>query len=387
MVNKRLKGALILLHAVFSTLHAHPPALPHDQKAYECNGLRIHQITTPHHVIPGQHRTTPHKDNRRFYNYKGEVPGNHLNWSQELFIYAMALIQRFFNITSRNPVFEHKEGWLTPSIPEEETDKLTITWVGHATFLIQTGGINILTDPIFGHAHPFLYTRILQPGIAIKDLPPIHLVLISHNHLDHMDESSLRYLEAHHENITFMVPYGDKQWFDARGFRRVIESEWWQFNDFQLKDGQPLRTTFLPSRHWSHRHFISKDDINTSLWGSWMIEHQGKSIYFGGDTAFSHHFKEIGQQFPAIDVALLPIGPCEYRCWMHTTHMGPEEAGQAFTDLQARHLVPMHWGTFYFGVDHFTTPIERMALWWGSRHATLQDKHLYLVKMGEQTTF
>lgn len=248
--------------------------------------------------------------------------------------------------------------------PVQRSEKPIITWIGHSTFLIQMNNINILTDPIFGDATS-LFPRILQPGINLAQLPLIDYVILSHNHPDHMEAPSLLVLRDMHPGCTFLVPLGDKQWFDARDFTRVSEYTWWQDDSFPLPDGQHIKFTFLPAFHWSQRGLFDK---NKSLWGSWMIELGGKTIYFGGDTAYSRHFKSIGKEFERIDCAILPIGPCDPHKWMKFSHANAHGAYQGFKDLNAQHFIPMHWGTFYFGTDTFDTPMTLLKNVW-QKHA------------------
>lgn len=273
------------------------------------------------------------------------------------------------------------EPWVSQGCPVKSSIKPQITWIGHATFLIQLGGLNILTDPIFGDAS-FLFPRVLPVGVSLDQMPSIDVVLISHNHHDHMDENSLKIIKKLYPDAAIMVPWGDKKWFDRRGYRNVNEFSWWEDTSVaeQVHQDAPVQFTFLPSAHWSQRGLFDK---NKSLWGSWMIEWGGYTIYFAGDTAYAHHFASIGHHFPSIDVVLMPIGPCEPHEWMSHTHVNAEQAGQAFLDLKAQQFIPMHWGTFIFGYDHFELPITRIKHWWQNQSNELQGKKLHLCKVGE----
>lgn len=264
--------------------------------------------------------------------------------------------------------------WFDPSPIVPYSSSPSITWVGHSTFLIQVNNKNILTDPIFGNPSIF-FPRVLPPGIHPYQMPKIDYVIISHNHFDHMDGKSLIFLKEENPDITVLVPEGDQGWFQKRGFKNIIGSSWWKKH--QLGD---LTFTFLPAYHWSQRGIF---DRNKSLWGSWMIETPYNSIYFAGDTAYSHHFKEIAKEFKHIDMALMPVGPCEPRKYMYDTHVNAEEAGEAFLDLGARQFIPMHWGTFHFGIDKFETPIKRIQRWWKRNKQQLKDKTLHISKVGQ----
>ncbi|MCL4361393.1 MBL fold metallo-hydrolase [Candidatus Dependentiae bacterium] len=277
---------------------------------------------------------------------------------------------------------ENIKNWFTKNHKiEERSIEPKITWIGHSTFLIQIGGINIITDPVFGNLAG-LFKRILPPGLDINSLPPIDFVLLSHNHRDHMDSRSLHMLRKN-PGITFLVPQGDKQWFAKRGFSRTIELNWWDKRTFtSVYDGiTNLEFFFLPAFHWSGRGIF---DRNKSLWGSWLIRCNDKTIYFGGDTAYSSHFKNIQQEFSSIDIAIMPIGPCEPRPWLKNSHIGPEEAGQAFLELNAKHFIPMHWGTYHFGVEDVFLPIELLQKWWDDQK--MENKTLHIVKVGQQIT-
>lgn len=293
-------------------------------------------------------------------------------------------IPSFFQslISRRNRKPQGMSNWVTQEEPHACSIQPIITWIGHASFLIQIGGINILTDPVFGDL--WLFKRQLPVGITTNTLPPIDLVLLSHNHHDHMDEPSLHALQQH-SNIRFLVPQGDKRWFDHRGFDGVTEHTWWDQITIKPREGQSVQCSFLPSAHWSRRGLFDK---NKSLWGSWMITWQNYAIYFAGDTAYSDHFSCISHEFSSINLALLPIGPYGPRRWMKHSHLSAHEAGQAFLDLGAHHLVPMHWGTFGFGIDHFSTPIDQLQSWWrGQKKEHIHERRLHVIKVGQRLGF
>ena len=274
--------------------------------------------------------------------------------------------------TRRYPSEEEKKAWILPIIPIQKSKAPRITWVGHATFLIQIDNCNILTDPVWG-AFSRLFPRILPEGIEFDLLPHIDKVLISHNHFDHMDLKTLQHL-LKRDDPEILVPRGNKNWFLNRGFK-VEEYGWWEE---EKKDD--LTFSFLPACHWSQRKIFQR---NRSLWGSWMISSPLHTIYFGGDSAYGRHFSEISQEFSAIDIALLPLGPCEPRRWLKHSHMDSSEVGKAFLDLQATTLVLMHWGTFPFGTDYFDMPIKQLQQWWSGQHEELKEKKLNLLKVGE----
>ena len=314
----------------------------------------------------------PYRKKNRFYNSSDYHAESFLFGTVPSFVRSLLKRKKY--------VASELQGWLHHEAPVPVSDTPRITWLGHATFLIQIGGINILTDPVFGNLS-FLFPRILPSTLAVENLPRIDLVLISHNHRDHMDTSSLLALKSRFKDLQVLVPWGDKAWFDQRGFARVSEYLWGDMQSVRshLMHNSVVNVTFLPAWHWSQRGLFDK---NRSLWGSWMIECNGYHIYFAGDTAYSPHFKTIAHRFKMIDVALMPIGPCEPRPWMRRSHVDAQEACQAFIDLNAQVFIPMHWGTFAFGEDHFGLPIDRLKDAWRAR-SELGSKQLYMPKVGQ----
>ncbi len=313
----------------------------------------------------------PHFSDGRFYNYPGEKRENIILPSLGM------LFKSFFNRLSKSK-FDFSS-WLDVAPVLSRSQDLVITWVGHSTFLIQVNGINILTDPVFGNLS-LLFPRIMRPGINLNELPEIDFVIVSHNHRDHMDAACLKVLK-NHKNISILVGKGDKAWFDSRGFENVSEHMWWDQKRFARNSfSSDIQFTFLPSYHWSQRGLF---DYNKSLWGSWMIQVGDKTIYFAGDTAYSSHFKYIADEFRSIDIAIMPIGPCEPNRLMQDSHISAEQAGQAFLDLEASHFIPMHWGTYYFGLDSFIAPYERIVKWWQGQNFDLA-KTFHTFKIGER---
>jgi len=230
----------------------------------------------------------------------------------------------------------------------------TLTWVGHSTFLIQLDGVNILTDPHWGErASPLAVAgprRLVPPGIRFEDLPPIHAVVISHDHYDHLDTATVQRLAREHRP-TFFGPLGMKAWLEDLGIHEAIELDWWQTARLS-----GLTFVCTPAQHSSGRGF---SDQNLRLWSSWVIVARSKRLFFAGDTGYSASLKAIGRLGP-FDVAALPIGG--YSGWQshHPNHVNPEEAVQLFEDVRGRILVPMHWGTFEMNREPFKEPPERL---------------------------
>lgn len=217
-----------------------------------------------------------------------------------------------------------------------------LTWVGHATFLIQMENKNILTDPVWSdRIGPFGNrvgpNRYTPPGIPWEKLPPIDIVILSHNHYDHMDRETIERLDKDFKPV-FFVPLENKKILDGWGIQRVVELDWW--DEYEI-DG--FRIVCTPAQHFSQRWL---NDHNESLWASWIIEGEDHTIYFAGDTGYFPGFKKIGERNRQIDVALMPIGAYEPRWFMKHVHVNPAEALQAYLDLNARYFTAMHWGTF-----------------------------------------
>lgn len=269
--------------------------------------------------------------------------------------------------------------WKAYEKPIELSDTPSIQWIGHASFLIQIGGINILTDPFF-YDLSFLYSRNLPAGIAPENLPKIDIVLISHNHRDHMDEQSLLLLKKY--DPTIIVPKGIGAWFKKNNFIKVIEHNWWDKTDIL-----GLSITCVPAHHWCGRGAF---DLNRALWSGWMInwknQTKDKTLYFAGDTSYcKQYFDEIVDEFPNIDIALLPIGPCESRKLMKHSHVDAKEAVKIFKRINAKEFIPMHWGTFRLGTDSFDAPITKLKEQWSKEN--LDSNNLHILKFGERITF
>jgi L-ascorbate metabolism protein UlaG (beta-lactamase superfamily) len=268
--------------------------------------------------------------------------------------------------------------WYKPSTLAQKSTDPVITWVGHATFLIQIAGINILTDPIFYNISPIFFRRITPPGINIKNLPKIDAIVISHDHADHMHRKTLSKLAK--DNPFIFVPKGTGDRLARLGFKKITEHNWEDNSTISNVLKEKIVFTFLPATHWTGSNIFN---IHKSMHGSWMIKHKNESIYFAGDSAYGKHFCEISQKFPDIGTALLPIGPIEPRHIAQSSHLDSIEAVKSFIDLKAKHLIPMHWGTFYFGMESFEEPIIRLKKCWENLEQQLKDKKLSIVKLGE----
>lgn len=231
----------------------------------------------------------------------------------------------------------------------------TVTWIGHSTLLVQLEGVNILTDPHWGdRASPVGFLgpkRLVAPGLRFEDLPPIHAVVISHDHYDHLDEATVRRI-AHAHRATFFVPLGLGAWLAAAGVDDVVELDWWQARTFR-----GLRVVCTPAQHSSGR---ALRDQNLRLWASWVIAGRDRRFFFAGDTGYWSGFAEIGRRLGPFDLAAVPIGGSSAYGRLHPNHVSPEEALSIFADVGGRLLVPVHWGTFDMNREPFREPPERL---------------------------
>ena len=296
-------------------------------------------------AVPG--KPAHHRSDGRFVNTDGEPINKPLSallkWQREApDVEPVAL-----------PLAENDPAYLRAN----RTDS-TLTWVGHSTFLLQHKGVNILTDPHFGlRASPVSFAgpkRLVPPGLALADLPPIDIVVISHNHYDHLDRYTVRTLaKLQADNPpTWYVPLKQKAWFDSLGVPNVVELDWWE-----SAETADWSVTAVPVKHWTSR---TPWDRNKVLWAGWVLETDAFTFAHIGDSGYSSDFKAIGDRFGPIDLAAVPIGAYLPRWFMQAAHMDPDEAVQVHRDLQAKRSVAMHWGTFVLTDEPVEDPPKRL---------------------------
>jgi L-ascorbate metabolism protein UlaG (beta-lactamase superfamily) len=245
-------------------------------------------------------------------------------------------------------------------VPEARVDGLRITMVGHATLLVQAAGLNLLTDPLWSdRASPVGFAgprRVTPPGIAFADLPPIDVVLLSHNHYDHLDVATLRRLHAAHRPL-IVTPLGN----DAIVRRavpeaRIITGDW---GDRIALDGD-AGVHIVPAHHWSAR---GMGDRRKALWCGFMLRTRVGQVYFAGDTGYGDGaiFRSMRERYGPTDVALLPIGAYAPRWFMAAQHTNPDEAVRIMTDLEARHAIGIHWGSFQLTDEERDEPVALLS--------------------------
>ena len=325
------------------------------------------QNLKPHHTEKGFQNTAPNTEARNFF--------------EAMFQWKFMNLFKLSSLPSVDPedykiITSNSE---SEKLKENKTN-LSVTWIGHATVLIQIDGINILTDPIWSErcspvsfAGPKRYTK---PGIEFESLPKIDIVMISHNHYDHMDLDTLVELEKKFKPV-FFVGLKNKSLLKNLGISKIEELDWWESR--KVKD---IDIHFTPTQHFSGRGLFDK---NSTLWGSYILKGSKNTIYFAGDTGYFEGFKEIANRFPSIDIAILPIGAYEPRWFMKEIHMNPEESFQAFLDLKAKYFLPMHYLTFVLTDEALDEPLKKTESLFNTNPNLV--KQLLNIKIGESKFF
>ncbi len=270
------------------------------------------------------------------------------------------------------------------ALPRAAADVATATWIGHSTVLLQVGGLNILTDPMFSErAFPVQWAgprRIMAPALTLDALPPLDVVLLTHSHYDHLDKTSAKRLAKRHPDAQWIAPCKLGAYLRGFGVRRIVELDWWE--GAQLSGAC---VTATPARHFSARRL---GDRNKTLWCGYVIEVGGHRTYFAGDTAYHPEFGAIGKRLGPFDMVMMPVGAYEPRWFMRVVHMNPEEAVQACIDLASSHptkpmplALGIHWGTFRLTDEPMDEPPRRTADVW--RERGLDAERLWIARFGE----
>ena len=229
-----------------------------------------------------------------------------------------------------------------------------IAWIGHATFIIKLGDTTIITDPVFSkNAGPLIFgpKRYVDPALKLNEIPKIDLFLLTHNHYDHLDISTIRKFPYKDANVLTTLKLG--KYFTRNRFKNVQELDW--FDEVTIND---LKITLLPAVHWSKR---SLTDTNKTLWGNFLIEYKGKKIFFACDTGYGEIYKELGKKYGPIDLTMINIGAYDFRPMFEKSiyHTTPEEALEIARDLKSKKVLGTHWGTFVLSLEPIMEPPKR----------------------------
>ncbi|MBL7815430.1 MAG: MBL fold metallo-hydrolase [Saprospiraceae bacterium] len=292
-----------------------------------------------------------HFDGKQFFNpsgHKARGLSDVLKWQSD-----QKRVKKPWKIIE-NPVLGDKP---TPSVSSGE---VRVTYVGHSTVLVQMDGINILTDPVwYNRTSPVQWAgpkRVRPAGIKMEDLPPIHLILQSHNHWDHLDIVHLPKIYAQHKPLV-VTSLGVSQFLNKYGIEKTVDMDWWDTHTFK-KDNTELTITCVPAQHFSGR---GTKDRNATLWSGFVVSSpQSGHIYFAGDSGYATFFKSIGEKFGKIRLALIPIGAYKPEWFMSAIHCSPSEAVQIHLDVNAEQSLAIHHSTFPLADDGQNEPIEEL---------------------------
>ena len=269
-------------------------------------------------------------------------------------------------------------------MPRAGDSDLTATWIGHSSVLLQLGAINALADPVFSQrASPVQWAgprRVMDPGLPVDALPPIDLILLSHNHYDHLDRPALKRIARAHPNAKWVVPLGVAAYIRPWGARDIVELDWWQET---VAHG--IRIASTPARHFSGRGL---NDRNRSLWCGFALDTGRHRVLFAGDTAYHPEFSAVGTKYGPFAFVMVPIGAYDPRWFMRIVHVDPDEAVRIYQDLVATHpdsplpvMLGIHWGTFRLTDEPMDEPPRRTAERWHA--AGLPADRLWIARFGE----
>ncbi len=306
-----------------------------------CVSIAMEKI--PYHHLPDGTYRNPEGSPKRDSNFK---------WSFKIFNKE----KKKLDMTVPKDHVEEKEIVFSNLNKLKNSDY--IGWIGHATFLIKLGDTTIITDPVFSkNAGPLIFgpKRFTEPALTLREIPPIDLFLLTHNHYDHQDMMTIRRFP--YKKAKVLVPLKLGKYFTRNGYRNVNEMDWYE----EIVINENLKITFLPAVHWSKR---SLTDTNKTLWGNFLIEYEDKKILFACDTGIGEIYKEIGEKYGPIDITIINIGAYNFYPIMpykdkSTFHTNPEEALSIARDLKSKKVIGMHWGTFVLSLEPIMEPRRR----------------------------
>ena len=293
----------------------------------------------PYHHLPDGTFRNPEGSPKRDENIK---------WSFKTFNKEKKKLKIEFpsnHVVEREKVLENLEKYKNDSY---------VAWIGHATFLIKLGDTTIITDPLFSkNSGPLIFgpKRYVESAIKLNEIPKTDLFLLTHNHYDHLDYSTVKNFP--HKKSKVLVPLKLSKYFTRNGFKDVNELDW--YDDIKIND---LKITFLPAVHWSKRTLT---DTNKTLWGNFLIEYKDKKVLFACDTGYGNIYKELGEKYGPIDLTFINIGAYDFRPMFEKSvyHTNPEEALNIAQDLKSKKVIGMHWGTVVLSLEPIMEPPVR----------------------------
>lgn len=296
-------------------------------------------------------QASDHFDGHRFHNRDRNIAPEPTFWEEVRIAWALK--------TKHNNWPDHFESTPTVASKEPLLRGIRVLWIGHASALIQTPTLNIITDPVlFDAIGPDLFPTktVTHPGVSLDSLPRIDLILVSHNHYDHLDLKSIHALFDRQQSNppTVLVGLGVGEDLKKEAISSYSELDW--DGSVTVKD---TKIFFLEALHTSRRGVW---DTNRTLWGSFLIDSPEGRIYFAGDTAYGNHFKSIYERFGALKISLLPIGAYEPRWFMYRMHMNPDEAVLAHRDLHSEHSIAIHFGLLDMAGESYEAPVNDLAV-------------------------